>query len=220
MLKHSYPLFSPGSDPNRKRKHGVYVRLPGNVKAARSQCKTAFDYWKQYQFADNSIVHDNYRSKRKDYRLALRKFLSQLEIDRVRKLCLAAETDDKMFWRLLKAQRSSSQMSAFLVNGSLITKRNDIRDMWADQFEALGTPTVNLNFNNKFADLISIHVQTIFQNCTSDSTGALSGPLTFEEVTSVCSNLKPGGLWCFARLRTYSLRWSLTVGVVILPAVF
>ena len=97
LLKHSYPLFSPGSNRNRKRKHGVYVRLPDDVKAARSQCKTAFDCWKQDQFADNSIVHDNYRSKRKDYRLALRKFLNQLEIDRVGKLCLAAETDETMF---------------------------------------------------------------------------------------------------------------------------
>ena len=124
--------------------------------------------------------------------MALRKFLNQLEIDGVRKLCLAAETDEKMFWRLLTAQRSSSQMSAFLVNERLITNENAIRDMWADHFEALGTPTVNLNFDNEFADLISTHVQTIFQNCTSDSTGAFSGPLTYEEVASVCSNLKPG----------------------------
>ena len=97
LLKHSYSLFSRDSNHNRKRKHGVYVRLPDVVKAARSQCKTAFDSWKQDQFADNSIVYDNYRSKRKDYRVALRKFFNQLEIDRARKLCLAAETDEKMF---------------------------------------------------------------------------------------------------------------------------
>ena len=142
---------------------------------------------------NNSIVHDNCRSKRKDYHLALCKFLNKLEIDSVRKLCLATETDEKMLWRLLRAQRSSSLMSAFLVIGSLITKENDIRDMWVDHFEALGTPTVNLNFDNEFTDLISTHVQTFFQNCTSDdSTGVLSGPLTYEEVVSFCSNLKPG----------------------------
>ena len=64
--------------------------------------------------------------------------------------------------------------------------------MWADHFKALGTPTVNLNFDNEFADLISTHIQTISQNCTSDFNGALSGPLTYEEVASICSNLKPG----------------------------
>ena len=85
-----------------------------------------------------------------------------------------------------------SALCALLINGSLITKESYIRDMWVDHFDALGTPTVNLNFDNEFADLISTHVQTIFQNCTSDSIGALSGPLPHEEVDSVCSNLKPG----------------------------
>ena len=126
--------------------------------------------------------------------MALRKFLNQLEIDRVRKFCVAAETDEKMVWRLFRGQRSSSQMSAFLVNGSLITKENDIRDMWADHREVLGTLTVNLNFDDEFTYLISTHDQNIFQNCTSDSTGALNEPLTYEEVVSVCSNLKPGSL--------------------------
>ena len=69
---------------------------------------------------------------------------------------------------------------------------NDTCDMWVDHFEALGTPAVNLNFDNEFADLISTHVQTFFQNCTSDFTGTLSGPLTYEEVATICPNLKPG----------------------------
>ena len=95
---------------------------------------------------------------------------------------MAAETDVKKFWRLLRGQRSFFQMSAFLVNGRLITEENDTRDMWADHCEALGTPTVNLDFDNEFADSTSTHVQNIFQNCTSDSTGALNEPLTYEEL--------------------------------------
>ena len=61
-----------------------------------------------------------------------------------------------------------------------------------DHYEALGTPTVSLNFNNGFANSISTHIQNIFQNCINDPTGALNEPLTFEEVASVCSDLKPG----------------------------
>ena len=45
---------------------------------------------------------------------------------------------------------------------------------------------------NRRTSLISIYVQNIFQKCISDSTRTLSGPLTYEEVASVCSNLKPG----------------------------
>ena len=80
LLKHSYSLSSPGSNRNRKRKHEVYVRLPDDVKVAHSQCKIAFDFWKQGQFSVSSIVHDNYWSKRKDYRLALRNFLNHLKL--------------------------------------------------------------------------------------------------------------------------------------------
>ena len=137
-------------------------------------------------------MHDNYRSKRKDYRLALRNFLNHLEVDRVKKLCAALETDEKLFWKLLKGQRLSSQMSAFLVNGAFIIEENDIGDMWADHFEVLGTPTVSFNSDNEFANSISTHVQNIFQNCINDPTGALNEPLTYEEVAGVCSNLKPG----------------------------
>ena len=124
--------------------------------------------------------------------MALRNFLNRLEVDRVKKLCAAAETDEKLFWKLLKGQRSSSQMSAFLVNGAFITEENDIRDMWADHFEVLVTPTFSLNFDNEFANLISTHVQNIFQNCINDPMGALNEPLTYDEVADVCSNLKPG----------------------------
>ena len=105
--------------------------------------------------------------------------MNHFEVDRVKKLCAAAETDDKLFWKLLKGQRSSSQMSAFLVNGAFITEENDIRDMWADHFEVLGTPTVSFNFDNEFANSISTHVQNIFQNCINDPTEALNEPLTY-----------------------------------------
>ena len=192
LLQHSYSLSSPGSNCNRKRKHGVYVRIPDDVKVARSQCKIAFDFWKQDQFSVNSIVHDNYWSKRKDYPLALHNFLNHLEADIVKKLCVAAETDEKLFCKLLKAHRSSSQMSAFLVNGAFTTEENDIRDMWADQLEAFGTPTASLNFDTEFANSISTHIQNIFQNCINDPTGALNEPLIYEEVAGVCLNLKPG----------------------------
>ena len=109
--------------------------------------------------------------------MALGNFLNHLEVDRVKKLCVAAETDEKLFWKLLKGQRSSFQMSAFFVNGALKTDENDIRDMWADHFEALDTP-----------NSISTHIQNIFQNFMNDPTGALNEPLTDEEVASVRSN--------------------------------
>ena len=65
-------------------------------------------------------------------------------------------------------------MSAFHVNGAFITEENDKRDMWADHFEALGTLTVSLNFDNEFANSISTHIENIFQSCINDPAGALN----------------------------------------------
>ena len=54
----------------------------------------------------------------------MRNFLNNLTNDKVAKLCNAAESDEKLFWKLLKGQRSSSQMSAFLVEEKLIMDKN------------------------------------------------------------------------------------------------
>ena len=82
---------------------------------ARSLCKTAFVSWKNHDFPSVGDIHDTYRCLRKEYRLLMRNFLNKLEDDKVTKLCNAAESDEKLFWKLLKGQRSTSQMSAFLV---------------------------------------------------------------------------------------------------------
>ena len=190
LLKHLYSLSSPGSNRNRKRKHGVFVRLPDDVKVARSQCKIAFDFWKQDQFSVNSIVHDNHRSKCKDYRLALHNFLNHLEVDRVKKLCTAAETDidEKLFWKLLKGQRPSSKMSAFLVNGAFITEENDIRDMWADHFEVLGTPLLALILTTNLPIRFQLMFRTFFKTVSmiprelSTSSGLMRKLLAFAQI--------------------------------------
>ena len=53
-------------------------------------------------------------------------------------------------------------MSAFLVNGNLLTDRNlVICHMWAEHFEELGSPSVNKHFNNAFLNRVvsSVHAQ-------------------------------------------------------------
>ena len=122
----------------------------------------------------------------------MRSFLNQLESDRVTKLCSAADSDEKIFWKLLKGQKSSSQMSAFLVNGSLITDVNEIRIMWVDHFEALGTPSESATYDNGFAGLVSAYVNETVEACLDDPGGILNEPLTYDEIANVCSKLKPG----------------------------
>ena len=143
LLKKLSSLAAPRSSRSsrrKKRKFGVYASLPYDVKEARASCKDAFETWKQVDFSAEFDEHNAYKAKRKDYRLSMHSFLNQLESDRVTKLCSAADSGEKLFWKLLKGQKSSSQMSAFFVNGSLITDINEIWNMWADHFEGLGNP--------------------------------------------------------------------------------
>ena len=190
ILAHSQCLAAPIR--KRKRNKMTYVSLPTNVKSARKQCKAAFDSWKNNDFNTTGEIHDDYRFRRKEYRSLLRDFLNQLEVQKIDRLCTAAETDEKLFWKLLKGQRNSSQMHAFLVEGKLLSDVDQIRDMWANYFEALGTPFASSNFDNDFYDRVTTHVHGIFINCTEDSSGVLNEPLQYEEVAKVCSRLKRG----------------------------
>ena len=153
IVHHSCSLKAPAqpksviTDGNNRK---VYSRLPDNVKSARILSKSEFDSWKASSFSLGSVSHDNYRSEHRNYRSLLRSFLSKLESDKVKKLCNASENNERLFWSLIKGQRSSCQMSAFLVNGKLITDKNKIREMWTDHVEALGTPSDCVAFNNVF----------------------------------------------------------------------
>ena len=191
LIDNSLSLVSSVPSTRKKTSKKIsYVKLPDDVKAARSMCKTAFGSWKNHDFPSVGDIHDTYRCLRKEYRLLMRNFLNNLENDNVTKLCNAAESDEKLFWKLLKGQRSSSQMSAFLVKDKLITDKNFIREIWVNHFEALGTPSNNENFDSNFLARVTASVEDIFKICSENPAGALCTPLEYE-VARVCSNLKP-----------------------------
>ena len=83
-------------------------------------------------------------------------------------------------------------MSSFLVDGKLITGQKQIREMWADHFEELRTPSENTQFHSDFLTRVTTNVQEIFTSCTDDPSGVLSGSLQYEEVARVSSQLTPG----------------------------
>ena len=83
-------------------------------------------------------------------------------------------------------------MSAFIVNGKLITDKYGILDMWADHFEELGTPDLYTDYYNNFAARVSAFVANFYKTCLDHPVGVLSEPLSYEEVAKVCSSLKSG----------------------------
>ena len=175
-----------------KNKRNVYVRFPEDVKTARSHCKVAFESWKNNNYSDGNDINENYRLKLREYHFKLLNILSQFEAEKITKLCNAADSNEKLFWRLLKGQRSTSQVAAFLVDRKLITDKKEIREMWADHFEALGTPSISVRYDNDFLTRITTSVKDTFNSCTEDPSGVLNEPLQYYEVERVCSQLKQG----------------------------
>ena len=87
-----------------KNELNVFVRLPEDVKTALSHCKVAFESWKNNNYSDGNGINENYRLKHRECRFKLRNFLSQLEAEKITKLCNAADSNEKLFWRILKGQ--------------------------------------------------------------------------------------------------------------------
>ena len=79
--------------------------------------------------------------------------------------------NEKLFWKLLKSQHSTTQMNAFLIDGKWITDKNDIRDMWANHFEDLDKPSVSPCFDNEFSDRVATHVRNISAYCQDELPG-------------------------------------------------
>ena len=94
LLQHSHLLVK--SIRKTKNNKKVYLKLPDDVKVARSQGKPAFSSWKQLEFPSEGIAHDTYRIKRKEYRQKLRNFLEQSEADKNRKLHNTANSNEKV----------------------------------------------------------------------------------------------------------------------------
>ena len=112
IVRHSTSLAPPPKRTNKKSKKS-YFKLPEHVKLARAHHSTAFQDWRNSDFVNTGEIFCNYKSTRAVYRSELRNFLNEKYHDKIKRLCDASETNEKLFWKLVKSQRSSSQLSAF-----------------------------------------------------------------------------------------------------------
>ena len=82
------PVSSVPSTRKKTSEKISYAKLPDDVKAARSMCRSAFGSRKNYDFPSVGDIHDTYRCFRKEYRLLMRNFSNNLENDKVTKLLM------------------------------------------------------------------------------------------------------------------------------------
>ena len=87
----------------------------------------------------------------------------KLSLKKLKDFVAASETDKNLFWKLINGQQSTSRMNAFLVDGNLLTDRNKIREMWAENFESLGTTSDSSNFDNDSCHRVTARVHDVLQ---------------------------------------------------------
>ena len=80
-------------------------------------------------------------------------------------------------------------MSAFQIDDVMCNNKDKIRDMWADHFEFLGTPSQSDSYDSNFFNRVTSCIKEIFEICISDNNGVLSVILSYDEVACVCANL-------------------------------
>ena len=78
-------------------------------------------------------------------------------------------------------KHSTTQMNAFLIDGKLITDKNDMCDMWANHFEDLRKPS----FDYDFFDRVATRVRNFFASCQNELPCTLNEPLQHQEVFKV-----------------------------------
>ena len=75
------------------------------MKSARKQCKATFEFWEKDGFPTiGDFIHNEYCTKHREYYQSLRIFLNQTEPEKIKRLCVASETDKKLFWKLINGQ--------------------------------------------------------------------------------------------------------------------
>ena len=140
ISKISFGLLSKTNTCKTFKAGKIYIKLPLTIKSAKSKLNDLYRVWEDNNFSVDDESHVMYILQRSIYRNELRKFLHNTEMENIKKLHFAADSNEKEFWKLVKGQRSSSQMTAFQIDGAMCNDKDKIRDMWADHFEFLGTP--------------------------------------------------------------------------------
>ena len=168
------------------RKPENYVSLPVDVKSTCKQYKATFEFWKNNGFPIIGDLHNDYRTKRREF--VNHCVLSSIKLSqkKLKDYVLHLKPTKILLWKLMKGQRSSSQMNTFLVDGNLLTDKNKIGEMWAGHSESLGTPSNSSNSDNEFCHRVTMRVHDIFKTCIEDSSEALCKPVEYEEVAHVC----------------------------------
>ena len=119
ISKISFGLLSKTNTCKKSKAGKIYVKLPLTIKSAKSKLNDLYRVWADNNFSVDDESHVMYILQRSVYRNKLRKFLGDTKMENIKKIHFAADSNEKEFWKLVKGQRSSSQVNAFQIDGCM-----------------------------------------------------------------------------------------------------
>ena len=140
------------------------------------------------------VLTNIFVAKRTEYRLLMREHLKIGRETKISELCFASDVDEKMFWKLIKCKRCSSQLGSFMVDGRLTNSPQEIIEMWFNHIKILGSFGQDISFDENFRD----HVTTsVLRELSSDlnhdeNLKSLNKQIELSEIVSVCKDLTDG----------------------------
>ena len=111
--KISFGLLSKTNTCKKSKAGKIYVKLLLTIKSAKSKLNDLYRAWADNNFYVDDESHVMYILQRSVCQNELRKFLPDTEMENIKKLHFAADSNENEFWKLVEGQCSSSQMSGF-----------------------------------------------------------------------------------------------------------
>ena len=121
-----------------------------------------------------------------------------------------SELDQRQFWYLLKRDQRVRKNGNILktVNNVIVAESDKVCDMWKKHFENLGKHSVNVNYDDDFAEFVKNKIKLFNASNEEMSELVLDKPITADEVESICTKFKLGKSQDFSGLSQEHLRYA------------
>jgi len=172
--------------PNRPRPWSA------SIKRAIQSSKEALHQW---QLADkpgtDHAVSARRRTARKLVRRAFRVQTAKVRRNLLEKLMDSHSNKDKLFYKLVDRQRSSSKSHtmALSIKGRIITDTDELGEAWADYFYTLGTPSCDPTFDDSRKKRVEYDQNIIHDYLSKRKPNT---PVTIPEITEAIKRLNTG----------------------------
>lgn len=139
------------------------------------------------------LRNDCNKTKR-DLRSCQRREHAKIRTRGLEEIMDADQYDQKLFFKLINKQRTSScNTDTILVNDSLVSDPEEVRNAWKAYFEDLGTPQDNPSFDQEYMDVVDADIENIVDLVHSSFHQSPSTPLvSTDEVQHAVKKLNNG----------------------------